>query len=847
MTGPIASAPSTDPRWGSTLFDQHRDLLIASAVSPGVARERGYVSVDTKGRLKTVGFSAGQQIVPGLLLPLQGVDGTVVGVQYRPDRPREVKGKVCKYEFPTGQRMRLDVHPRVLDDVLKSDRVLWITEGIRKGDSAVTAGLCCIALLGVWNWRGTRSDDSKGPLEDWDHVRLDGRDVVVAFDSDVMTKPEVQNALSALSDFLHGRGASVKYAYLPPGDKGQKTGLDDFLAANHSVADLEALVEDNLRRPADKWGRRYTVDYADAPISQKEIALRALVEANEPPALYSCGGLLARVATTDDSSHIQHLKVPTLRDSLERQVQWLKLVGQNMYDCEPPHHLVVDLLEYPDHDARFPRLEQVVTTPYFAPGGSLVTTSGYNEETHLYLDLGDLLVPPLPTPDEALKLISVELLGEFPFESDADLANALALFLLPFARPLIDGVTPFHLLNASTPGSGKGLLADVLLYPVTRGSTARMTYTTDDDELRKRITSVLIEGQATILMDNITKPVDSGVFAAALTSPYWVDRILGVSRTARLKNLCIWFGTANNPALSIEIARRTVFVRLDPRLEQPWLRTGFRHSDLKQWAAEHRGQLVAAGLAIVKAWVDAGMPRPEVSFGDYTSWVRTMAGILQVAGVDGFLANATDRFEAASSALDETREFVTVWWNAHRDKTVTVKELLLMADFHGVAPDVGARNDQSRRTAFGMWLRSLDGRVVDDKCIVDAGRDSHSKSQRWRLEDMANGVSAGIHLLDQGFRDEIPAQPPSAEPCGTSADPPLATASFLDDPCTHREETGVVEGPAGFRKSALTCEGGAEPSVTGSTGVSDNLTMARCTLAADGTSAANQDWFEAVV
>jgi len=32
---------------------------------------------------------------------------------------------------------------------------LFITEGIPKGDAAVTIGLCCIALLGVWNFRGT--------------------------------------------------------------------------------------------------------------------------------------------------------------------------------------------------------------------------------------------------------------------------------------------------------------------------------------------------------------------------------------------------------------------------------------------------------------------------------------------------------------------------------------------------------------------------------------------------------------------------------------------------------------------------------------------------------------------
>ncbi len=35
---------------------------------------------------------------------------------------------------------------------------LFITEGARKADAAVSKSLCCVDLLGVWNWR-RRSDD----------------------------------------------------------------------------------------------------------------------------------------------------------------------------------------------------------------------------------------------------------------------------------------------------------------------------------------------------------------------------------------------------------------------------------------------------------------------------------------------------------------------------------------------------------------------------------------------------------------------------------------------------------------------------------------------------------------
>lgn len=66
---------------------------------------------------------------------------------------------------------------------------LWITD---------------IALLGVdcWQREGT-------PHRSWDRVPLDGRDVFVCFDSDVMTKPGVAPVLDRLDGFLSSRRARV--------------------------------------------------------------------------------------------------------------------------------------------------------------------------------------------------------------------------------------------------------------------------------------------------------------------------------------------------------------------------------------------------------------------------------------------------------------------------------------------------------------------------------------------------------------------------------------------------------------------------------------------------------------
>lgn len=205
-------------------------MLEASGISPERVRKRGYVSVDTKVRLQKLKVTKSGRHVPGLLVPLLRVDGSTWGYQYRPDEPRvNSGGKPVKYETPTGQRNGIDVPPGV-GEMLKDPKLsLVITEGSKKADSAADRGLACISISGVWNWRGGNPYGGKTAVADWNDIALDGRKVVVAFDSDVAAKPAVHKAMTSLAGYLESKGAEVLYAHLPDDGDG-KVGLDDFLA-----------------------------------------------------------------------------------------------------------------------------------------------------------------------------------------------------------------------------------------------------------------------------------------------------------------------------------------------------------------------------------------------------------------------------------------------------------------------------------------------------------------------------------------------------------------------------------------------------------------------------------------
>ena len=133
--------------YSAELLPHHLKMIQDSAVTPEVAAERGYRSAESRADLKRCGFSDSQCLVPGLLIPIRGVNGDIVNYQLRPDSPRMSKGKALKYETPTGSRMALDVPSRARANLRNPAVPLFVTEGSRKADAGVSKGLCCILLV----------------------------------------------------------------------------------------------------------------------------------------------------------------------------------------------------------------------------------------------------------------------------------------------------------------------------------------------------------------------------------------------------------------------------------------------------------------------------------------------------------------------------------------------------------------------------------------------------------------------------------------------------------------------------------------------------------------------------
>ena len=327
--------------------------------------------------------------------------------------------------------------------------------------------------------------------------------------------------------------------------------------------------------------------------------------------------------------------------------------------------------------------ESTATAPFFAPDGTLCATTGYHASarTWLYLPPGFALPDTIPTPAsiEAAKVLLLDtLLGEVSFADDAARAHAVAQMILPFVRRLIDGATPLHLWDAPLRGSGKSYAAEVCILPFAE--PAATPEKASAEEWRKSLLCDLITGPSHIFFDNIKGSLHSPALDAAITGSYFKDRLTGTGEMVTAPVRCVWVATANNAELTEDAVTRAIVIRLDPESENPDCRAFER--DPKAFIRQNRAQVCGAIITLVRAWQEAG--RPAYSGPHrcrFPQWQDVIGGILQIAGIPGFLENLEAQREAIGGTVsDDWGEMVARWHEAHGESFVTAQELLPIAE-----------------------------------------------------------------------------------------------------------------------------------------------------------------------
>jgi len=628
------------------VYGAHAELLTSAAVLTAVAERQGVYSITSLDQLPADFEWAGERAVPSLAFPWRTPSGREL-IQLRVDQPFETDSGVARYLWPKGSGSPIGVVRE------SANGPVIFVEGTKQALAAAgyLASGAVYAIAGCRTW----SQDGV-PEADLDVV--EDRQAVVIFDADVATNPDVWEAAKRFRAALEAEGATdVRYVLLPAGGK---AGLDDVLGKRAedkrapylarliggAVGKLPAKPKAKARKATPSLGtaQRPAIAVNDDRLNVIDNVTACLRNRWDGTELFGFGGVLA----WRDGGAMRPVTRDVFVDLVQQAATTVSVDDDGRMTYAEPTATVMAAALSRVRD--FTPLDRLATVPFVRPDGTVCQTAGYDPATRTYLvDSLPVTVPDDPAAEDvaaAVKLLTVEWLGDLlaSMPTPADQANALALVLTPLVRGLVP-VAPMAVVNGLQMGVGKNLLGDMVSIFATGSTVVPLPWSGDDEERRKVILSTFRAGRELFVFDE-AHVIEGASLARALTAATYTDRVLGVSNTAEFPNNVTWMSLGNNVQINGDMSRRVYVIRLAPAVENPMDRDvdSFRHPDLKGWTAEHRAELVAAGLTLIRAWFTAGSPQAPAGrrFGSFETWGGMLGGVLEVAGVPGFLDNLSE-------------------------------------------------------------------------------------------------------------------------------------------------------------------------------------------------------------
>ncbi|MBK9126299.1 MAG: hypothetical protein IPM13_00655 [Phycisphaerales bacterium] len=562
-----------------------------------------------------------------------------------------------------GWSWKLGRTPRVLyrlPELLAAgpDEWVFVVEGEKDADRLASVGLiatCNPGGAGKWS---KLADDSV----------LHGRPVAIIPDKDAAGRAHVTDV--ALR--LRNRAAEIRILELP----GPGKDASDWFDAGGTAAELQRLVETARDAPLPDTGPKRPNIFIDT--EEHRVVAEAVAALTADHDLYQRGGILVRVIRDrqpsdgilrcDGSATIQAMPAANLRERMTRVATFTKLNRKGEEVAAHPAPWLVSAVEARAEWDGIRHLMGVSDTPILRPDGSIWQSPGYDERTGvLFEPAPGAAFPPIhpevniDDADAALGTL-LEVVCDFPFESEEHKAAWLAGLLTPLARFAFTGPSPLFLIDANVRGAGKGLLAQTIGRIVLGREMPVSSYAHDSDEMRKKLTAIAIAGDRMILFDNLEGSFGNDALDRALTSTRWKDRILGKSEEVELPLIPAWFATGNNVQVAADTLRRIVHVRLDCLSERPEERSGFKHDNLLAWIEANRGKLLAAALTILSAYLGSGRAVRDLKpFGSFEGWSSVVREAVVWIGLPDPCLTRTKLAESADTTTDVLGQLIAAW------------------------------------------------------------------------------------------------------------------------------------------------------------------------------------------
>lgn len=659
-----------------TLSEPHRSTLRSAAIDPEFSASLGDYTArsitDLPKEFRTQSWAPRAAHYPALVFAWPQLDGSTL-YQVRPDSPPlDDAGKPKKYLFPAGSTGAYA--PSALLRAGSPDGPVLVQEGTKQARAAATHAPAEYEVLAVAGCRAIQS------LPDEWFARFVRRVVVISFDGDWETNPDVMNALHKTVQRFKEAGADrVKVLSLKGRMSAPTDGLDDVLAVQpeDKRAQCLAYLLDNARKAPDG---RTTLGTA----SQAREWLTSTLGTARLSGVFSRAGQLVCTPRIGERGYITPPKgsadplvagaaqvLPLAADSLRGLVNHRYADALGRYEVikddagvmtgrrwipaslqTDPVSNVVGAVKAGESMPKVRTLSRVVHTPVVLKDGSVLAEPGYHADSQvLYLPARDLDVPavsdaPSDADIKAARELLLDPIAQFPFVTDDHRLNWIGLLFTPLLGDLVPGPRPLGIIDATQKGTGKSYLASMIR--AVHGGAMHGSLTSDKEEQNKIIMSILTTTTAPVVcFDNQRGTVRGAPLEALLTSTEYQGRELGKTGIVRAVNDRLWLMTGNNAAIGGDLARRVIWVSLDANVPNPHERTGFRIADPVAWMTEHRGAVLHAMLTIARGWVLAGRPMAAARRSDdFAAWQQQLGGMLAWAGFEGSLTGSAKSVES---------------------------------------------------------------------------------------------------------------------------------------------------------------------------------------------------------
>ncbi|MBM3380702.1 MAG: hypothetical protein FJY39_13440, partial [Betaproteobacteria bacterium] len=442
---------------------------------------------------------------------------------------------------------------------------------------------------------------------------------------------------------------------------------------------------------------------------------------------YQRGGLIVTVVTDPGTreTRVQEISAPALVRALAGAATWERFVprSEDWVRTDPPARHATVLFDSTSYQ-HLPVLSGLTRQPYLRSDGSLMMAAGYDPSSRMFgvFDASKFTIPDAPSlPDaEASLTLLKDLLAEFSFTGQSDLAAALSALLTAAVRSSLPHAPMFH-VRAHMVGSGKSYLCELITTFATPQRGTPTTFPADDEECRKLLLAELLRAPAVIEFDNLSSDlIAHKSLCTALTSEHMSGRILGVSKTTTVSTRTMFLSSGNNVGPVQDMTRRCVTIRLDPACEVPAARS-FKRPGLVAEVLCDRERYVSAALTIIRAWIVAGRPKIACrALSGFEKWSDLCRQPLLWLG----LADATDSiFEAIAEDPDRDAlgRLLISWQSAFGTGPGMVREAVRRSEFgehvdlREVIREIADERGEINRRRLGWWIRKQAGRVVDGR------------------------------------------------------------------------------------------------------------------------------------